>query len=58
MLSRIQVAEKIGVSPQTIDKWTRAGKIPYFNLNGIKRFDEKIIDSWIQKRMVKSKSVA
>lgn len=55
MLSQKKVAEKLGLSEATISRWVKERKIPYFLLNGIVRFDEKVIDSWIQKRTVRQK---
>ncbi len=56
MLNTKQVAEKLGVSVRTIERWRKDRKIPYYNLNGIIRFDEQIIESWLQKRIVKLKT--
>lgn len=56
MLSRREVASKLGVSLSTIDRWIKERKIPYLNLNGIVRFDSQVVDSWLEKRKVKAKS--
>jgi excisionase family DNA binding protein len=58
MLNRKQIAKKLGVSERTINRWTNENKIPYYLLNGIIRYDEKVIDSWLEKKRVRIKSVA
>ena len=57
MLNTKQVAEKLGVSERTIERWMTDRKIPYYRLNGIIRFDEAVIDSWVQKRQVRTKNI-
>lgn len=57
MLTQKQIAKKLGVSEATVSRWVKARRIPYFSLNGLVRFDEKVIDSWIEKRRVRTKQV-
>lgn len=55
MLNQKEVAKKLGVSERTIGRWVDARKIPYYNLNGIKRFDEDVINAWLEKRRVRTR---
>lgn len=57
MLNRKQVAKKLGVSERTIHRWTLARTIPHYILNGITRYDEKVIDSWLEKKRVRVKQI-
>lgn len=57
MLSKKEVAKKLNVSEKTIDRWMKARKIPYFNINGIYRFDEQVIDMWLQRKQVRLKTI-
>jgi excisionase family DNA binding protein len=57
MLNRKQVAKKLGVSERTINRWTIARVIPYYRVNGIVRYDEKMIDGWLEKKRVRVKSI-
>ena len=58
MLSQKQIAQKLGVSEMTISRWVKARTIPYYQLNGIVRFDEKVIESWLEKRKVRTKQAS
>jgi excisionase family DNA binding protein len=58
VLSKKEIAEKLGVSESTIERWMKSRKIPYIKLNGIIRFDEEKINNWIRMKEVKTKSVA
>jgi excisionase family DNA binding protein len=55
MLTQKQIAKKLGVSGATVSRWVAAKKIPYYRLNGLVRFDESVIDSWVEKRRVRTK---
>jgi excisionase family DNA binding protein len=56
MLTKKEVAEKLGVSEKTIQRWMKERLIPYSKLNGIVRFDEKKIDMWVERRTVRLKT--
>jgi excisionase family DNA binding protein len=56
MLTKKQVAEKLGVSVRTIEKWMHEKSIPYSKLNGIVRFDEEKINLWVDRRTVRLKT--
>lgn len=58
MLSQKQLSKKLGVSETTVSRWVKAKAIPYYLLNGIVRFDEQVIDSWLEKKRVRVKQVA
>jgi excisionase family DNA binding protein len=58
MLSVPQVAKKLGVCENTICQWVKDRKIPYFNLNGVVRFQEESVDTWLQRKQVKQKQTA
>lgn len=58
MLTRKEVAKKIGVSERTIGRWIDERKIPYSNINGIIRFDPEKIDMWLNRKEVKQKQIA
>lgn len=58
MLNQKQIAKKLGVSERTIGRWVNANSIPYYLLNGIVRFDESVIDSWLEKKRVRVKQIA
>lgn len=45
-----EIAEYLGVSPNTIRKWIRTGKIPFCRLNGAIRFDINEIEQWTAKK--------
>lgn len=55
MLNQKEIAKKLGVSEATVSRWVKARLIPYFSLNGLVRFDERVIDSWVEKRRVRTK---
>jgi excisionase family DNA binding protein len=57
LLSINEVAEKLNVSYKTVHRWCDKRLIPYYNLNGIRKFDEGKIEEWIKRREVKIKAV-
>ncbi len=50
LLSAREVGETIGVHPETVLRWWRAGQLPGYRLaNGILRFSEQEIDAWLEQ---------
>jgi excisionase family DNA binding protein len=58
LLNKKEIAKKLNVSERTIERWMNARAIPYKNLNGIIRFDETIIEKWLERKDVRVKSIA
>jgi excisionase family DNA binding protein len=56
MLTKKQVAEKLGVSERTIERWMNERLIPYSRINGLVRFDEQKINMWLDRKSVRLKS--
>jgi len=51
LLTRKQVADRIGVTVRTIDKWRKEGKAPpFFKFNGSIRCREDDLDEWIDEK--------
>ena len=51
LLTAREVAELIGVSTETILRWTRAGKLPAIKLpGGAIRYRETELDEWLSLR--------
>jgi excisionase family DNA binding protein len=45
------VAEQLGVSPETVLRWTRRGELPAIRLpGGAIRYREDEIDGWLEER--------
>ena len=42
----------LGVSPNTVRKWIRSGRIPFVKINGAIRFDEAKIEARLNQRQV------
>jgi excisionase family DNA binding protein len=57
MLNRKELASKLRVSERTIHRWTEERLIPYYLLNGIKRYDEAEIDQWLKTKKVRTKPI-
>jgi excisionase family DNA binding protein len=58
LLNKKEIAKKIGVSERTVQRWIQARSIPYKNINGMIRFDETIIEKWLERKDVRVKSIA
>jgi excisionase family DNA binding protein len=58
LLNKKEIAKKIGVSERTVQRWIQARAIPYKNINGFIRFDETIIEKWLERKDVRVKSIA
>jgi len=57
VLSQKQIAEKLGVSESTVSRWVKAKSIPYYLLNGLVRFDERVIAAWVEKKKVRERQI-
>jgi excisionase family DNA binding protein len=47
LLSRTQVARRLGVHPMTVYKWVQDASIPYLRLRKRLKFDPEKIEDWI-----------
>ena len=50
------LAEKLCVKPMTIYGWIHEGTIPHFKLGRLVRFDEDMIDEWLNNRKIKGRT--
>jgi excisionase family DNA binding protein len=52
LLTARQVAERFGVSVETVLRWHRAGRLPggYRLATGVLRFSESELDGWLKER--------
>lgn len=50
LLTKTQLAARLGVSPWTIGYWCRRFALPVFRVAGRPRFDLQEVESWLQKR--------
>jgi len=56
LITAKEVAKRLSVAPKTVRKWARLGRIPVTALPGNNlRFDEVVIQNWIEKRTTKVK---
>jgi len=51
-----EVADLLKVSTKTVIRWSDAQKIPTVALPGMRRFDPKEIERWLNSRTVRAKS--
>jgi excisionase family DNA binding protein len=58
LLKQKEIAELIGVSERTIERWRKDRIMPYKKVNGRIRFDPTIIEKWLDKKEVRMKSIA
>ena len=57
-LSIKSVSEKLEVSEKTLYRWTKLRQIPHVRLpKGTIRFSEAVINSWLDKRKVRTQTV-
>jgi len=47
-----EVAERLGVSKNTLYDWCAFGKIPYLKIGKFLRFDPQEIDHWLQGKKI------
>ncbi len=51
LLTTRQVADRLGLSPETVLRRWRAGELPGFRLgSNVLRFDEAELDAWLEAR--------
>jgi excisionase family DNA binding protein len=51
LLTARQLAELLGVSSETVLRWTRQGRLPGFRLpGGALRYRPEMIDAWLDQR--------
>jgi excisionase family DNA binding protein len=51
LLTRTEVARLLGVSPNTVSRWAREGRLPcQMTLGGHRRFDRTVVED-IRRRM-------
>ena len=55
LLNYCELAELLGLSPQTIRTWVSMKKIPFLKINGAVRFSQQEIDEIIKSSREKSK---
>jgi excisionase family DNA binding protein len=51
LLTAREVAEWLGVAPETVLRWTRRGDLPAFKLpGGAVRYQRADVDAWLKRR--------
>ena len=55
-IGKEDLAVYLDVSPETIRSWQKTGKVPYFKVGRLVKFDLKEIERWLQKKRVRSLS--
>lgn len=54
LLTSKEVAEYLGVHPQTMDRWASKGMGPsYFKIEGARRYSETELREWLEARKVR-----
>lgn len=54
MVDIVTAADHLGIPVNAIRKATRAGQLPHLKLNGRYRYDLRLLDAFIQDRMMQS----
>jgi excisionase family DNA binding protein len=57
LLTTRQVADRFGLSPETVLRWVRRGQLPAFRLGGAIRFREQELDAWLEQRATPRRGV-
>jgi excisionase family DNA binding protein len=58
LLTARDVAERLGVSPETVLRWTRRGDLPAFRLpSGQIRYREDDLEAWLEERATTERGV-
>lgn len=58
LLTAREVADMLGVSAETVLRWTRKGELPAFRLpGGAVRFRAADLDGWLQERATPGRGV-
>jgi len=50
LLTAREVADRLGLSTETVLAWVRRGELPAFRLGRAVRFRESDLDEWLAKR--------
>lgn len=59
LLTARQVAEQLGVAPDTVLRWTRRGELPAVKMpGGAVRYREDELDAWLERRTVGADTVS
>lgn len=51
-LSVQELAEMLGISPETVYGWTSQKRIPYIKVGRLVRFDQDEVKAWLSKSTV------
>jgi excisionase family DNA binding protein len=55
LLTARELADYLGVSPETVLRWTRRGELPAIRLpGGMIRYREDALDGWLNRRVTTS----
>jgi excisionase family DNA binding protein len=58
LLTARELAERLGVSAETVLRWTRRGELPAIRLpGGAIRFQENQVDGWFKERATPRRGV-
>ena len=59
LLTAREVGERLGVSTETILRWTRRGELPGFRLpGGAVRYREAELEDWLERRATSSRGAS
>ena len=59
LLTAREVGERLGVSTETVLRWTRRGDLPGFRLpGGALRYRESDLSAWLEERATPGKEVS
>jgi excisionase family DNA binding protein len=58
LLTAREVADLLGVKPETVLRWTRRGELPAFRLGRAIRFREDDLEAWLAERATPSRGVS
>jgi excisionase family DNA binding protein len=59
LLTAREVAERLGLSTETVLRWVRQGKLPALRLpSGTIRFQQNDLDGWLAERATPSRGVS
>jgi excisionase family DNA binding protein len=49
LLTAREVADRLGLTPETVLRWTRRGELPAFKLGSALRYREAALDAWLEQ---------
>ena len=52
LITAMQVAEELGVSPKTVYDWAELRKIPSYKLGKCLRFKLQEVEQWVEKNRI------